>query len=562
VVGKLWRTGIPSGRNVALLAAAAMLTLALALVPVGASANGQTVTFKSTSTFPVPPASAFTGHTGGDGWAVALTPTAVYNVFHHSGQTQLACHYQKDGSPCWGNSHQSIEVYTVSNERTVDFTAAGQAGLYLDQPSGKLYMMSTRNSDHTAGVLCMDTKAIDPALNAQFDPANQNGFNPDGRLAYCGFTELSAVGEGYDSGGYNVLGQPSQIGSKWYSFNWFSRAAASGTMNKVVCFDLTTFAPCAGQPYPVANLASGNVFVSTPGPSTVAIGSKLIIPVEVGESDYLACFDTTAADPTNTAQTSCGAGWPTDISSAARFFSEGQYGAPYPMLSAAGVPTGVCLPTGSDPCWDLSGGKVDTPPNMSSVIHGSQVWNGQAVVIGPRVYVPNRNDGIECYDYSTQGNCVAKDANGTVTFSFPKYPGASPTSEWYSVNTDPQRPNCLWVNSDHQEIANFDAFTGGACGRGPIRVVTEAIVGSAPQCFPSQFSTLTIDSPARGAYSDGSVIFADASGNPLPNATPIPLDSNGTADLTSLKLSTGQALPQFLITLKQGSADVRPDSVT
>ena len=544
--------------------ALSILLLLFVVVPTGSGANAQTVTFKSTNTFPVPPASNFTGSGGGDGWAVALTPKAVYNVFHHSSVTQLACHYQADGSPCWGSGHEAIQVYQQPGDvAQINFSAAGQPGLYLDQASGKLYMYTVRSSDNTAGVLCMDTKAIDPANNAQFDPKSQS-FNPDGRLAVCatnGFTPLSATGEGENSG-YNHLGAPAQIGNRWYAFNWFNGAGATGTKNKVLCFDLTTFAACANQPYPLANLPEGTVSVSTPGPSVAAIGSRLIVPLNIGRNDVLACFDTTAADPTNTAQTSCGSGWPTSISQSASGFGFGQYGPPYPLLDAKGTPTGVCLSNGSDPCWDLSGASVATPPNMTSVIHGTQVWNGPAVVIGPRVYVPNRNDGIECYDYSTQANCVAKDASGQTVFSFPKYAGQSPTSEWYTVNADPQRPNCLWVNSDHREIANFDAFTGGACGQGPIRVVTSAIVGSSPQCFPSQFTSLTIDSPARNTYTDGSVIFADGSGNPQSGAQPIPLDANGTADLSSLQLSTGQALPQFLITLKQGAAELRPDNVT
>jgi uncharacterized repeat protein (TIGR01451 family) len=553
----------------ALLALAALgSTLTLAFVQGAGAAGSPGVTFTSTNTFPVPPASSFNGSGGGDGWAVALTPKAVYNVFHHSSETDLACHYQADGKPCWGTDHEAIRVYQQPTSNLidealpppVDFSAAGQPGLYLDQSTGKLYMFTTRTSDSTAGVLCMDTKAVDPALNAQFDPTSET-FNPDGRVAFCGFTPLSAPGEA-TTNGYNDLGAPAQIGSRWYVFNYFNGASSTGTENKVLCFDLKTFAACANQPYPLANIGTGTVSSSTPGPSVAAIGSKLIVPVRVGGTDELACFDTTAADPTNTDQTSCGGGWPTSIAEAASGFGFGESGPPYPMLSAAGTPKGVCLSIGSDPCWDLSGARVGTPPNMTSAITSTQVWNGPAVVIGPRVYVPNRNAGIQCYDYSAQADCVAKDSTGTTVFTFPMLPGKSPTTEWYTVNVDPQRPNCLWVNSDHREIANFDAFTGGACGQGPIRVVTASIVGSSPQCFPSQFTSLTIDSPARNTYTDGSVIFADASGNPLPNATALPLDANGTASLSSLQLSTGEALPQFLITLKQGSEEIRPDSVT
>jgi uncharacterized repeat protein (TIGR01451 family) len=553
-------------RALLLVLAALGSALTLAFVPGAGAAGSPSVTFTSTSTFPVPPASSFNASGGGDGWGVALTPTAVYNVYHHSSITQLACHYQSDGSPCWGSSHASIQVYQqpisgqidVALPSPVNFSAAGQPGLYLDQPTGKLYMFTTRTSDNTAGVLCMDTKAIDPALNAQFDPNSQT-FNPDGRVAFCGFTALSAPGEA-TGGSYNILGAPAQIGSRWYAFNYFNGAAASGTTNEVLCFDLKTFAACANQPYPLANIGTGTVQSSTPGPSVAAVGSKLIVPLHINGIDELACFDTTATDPTKTDQTSCGAGWPANISQAASGFGVGQHGPPFPMLSATGAATGVCLSTGSDPCWDLSGAQVDTPAGMTSAIHSSVVWNGPSVVIGPRVYLPEWNNEVDCYDFSAQSDCQTKDTAGNVVFSFPKF--VSTSSGLYTVNSDPQRPNCLWVNGDNGQIANFDAFTGGACGQGPIRVVTGTIVGSSPQCFPSQFTSLTINSPARNTYSDGSVIFADGSGNPLPNATALPLDANGTASLSSLHLSTGEALPQFLITLKQGAEEIRPDSVT
>jgi len=59
------------------------------------------VTYSHEQTIPVPPASSYAGGGGGDGWAVAMTPTAVYNVFHHNSQLQVACHLQSDASACW-----------------------------------------------------------------------------------------------------------------------------------------------------------------------------------------------------------------------------------------------------------------------------------------------------------------------------------------------------------------------------------------------------------------------------------------------------------------------------
>lgn len=555
-------------RHAGLALAALTILLMVALVP-GAGADNGTVTFTSTSTFPVPPVSNFTGSGGGDGWGVALTPTAVYNVFHHSPILQVACHYQtnvlgSDGktvvhaaaSPCWGPNNEAVQISTVENDRTINFTASGQPGMYLDQSTGKLYVYTTRSTDNTAGVVCIDTKAMDPALNPAFDPSSPS-FAPDGRLGYCGFTALSAVGEAPNSS-YADLGAPALVGSHWFAFNYVNGQGTNGTYNHLLCFDVKSLGPCAGQPYQVFSTGDSTVTVSTPGPSIAAVGSKIIVPFRVGSSDGIACFDTTATDP---AQASCGWAQPTDITGYASGFGYGQHGPPFPMLSATGTPTGFCLSTGTDPCFDLTGAHVNTPPNMTSAIQATEVWNGPAVVVGPRVYLANRfGGGINCYDYSTQSTCQLKDANGNVQFSYPL--SLADSTDWYTVNADPQRPTCLWANSDHRQIANFDAFTGGACGQGPIRVRTDQLVGSSPQCFPSKFTTLKIDDPARSAYSDGTVVFADASGNPLQGATPISLDATGTADLSSLQLSTDQALPQFVITLNNGDAAFRPQSVT
>jgi hypothetical protein len=81
-----------------LVVAAAML--AVPVFAASASAD-DTVTFTASQTLPVPPASNYTGTGGGDGWAVALTPAAVFNVFHHSGSYNVACHKQADAQPCW-----------------------------------------------------------------------------------------------------------------------------------------------------------------------------------------------------------------------------------------------------------------------------------------------------------------------------------------------------------------------------------------------------------------------------------------------------------------------------
>src|SRR5690242_4409063 len=59
-----------------------------------------TTTYTGTQTIPVPPESSYSGSAGGDGWAVALSSTEVFNVFHHDSSLVVACHLQSDASEC------------------------------------------------------------------------------------------------------------------------------------------------------------------------------------------------------------------------------------------------------------------------------------------------------------------------------------------------------------------------------------------------------------------------------------------------------------------------------
>lgn len=168
-------------------------------------------------------------------------------------------------------------------------------------------------------------------------------------------------------------------------------------------------------------------------------------------------------------------------------------------------------------------------------------------MLGPRVYVPNgSSDSVTCYDASTQVSCV----------NFPK--SLSNLGLLYTVNADPARPTCIWVNSDDgaSQIQNFDAYTGGACGEGAIRVLASSFVVNSSLCVPTSYSSLQVQAPPPTSYSSGTVAFEDADANPIAGVPTEPLDPTGTADLASLNLSTAFGLPEFLITLlgAQGAA--------
>ena len=494
----------------------------LALLGAGAAGADNTVTYTATQTIPVPPASDFAGSAGGDGWAVAMTPTAVYNVFHHASSLRVACHLQTNAKPCWGTEAAPIETRTITDTSVVgaasgsSFATSGQPGLWLDQGTGRLYVFAMRTSDSIGGVVCIDTTSA---------PTTANPF--------CGFTALTGAGEAVPGG----ISDPAVVGSRWFAFNYVS-GAVTGARNALLCFDLTTFSACAGQPFAVG-IGSGAVSAGTfPAPAVAAIGNDVIVPITIDHGAELACFD-------GTTLAACAGTWPVALD----FSYPSANGAPFPLLTASGSITGLCLPGSDIPCYSLSGASVATPQGMTDAIFPTSGWNGPAFVLGPRVYVPNGNrDEVDCYDYNLSKGCT----------NFPK--SLDQLGLLYTVNADPQRPACIWVNADNgaHQIQNFDAFTGGACGAGAIRVLASSSVVGTPLCTPGSWTSLQVTAPARNTYASGSVAFQDASGIAIPGATDVQLDNTGTASLSGLNLAAGSGLPQFLITLAgaQGTSEV------
>jgi hypothetical protein len=509
-----------SGRATTVALAALICMFALALTAVAARA--ETATYSATQTIPVPPASDFAGSGGGDGWAVAFSNTAVYNVFHHQDTLQVACHLQSNAEPCF-------TPRTIEDTESHDFATSGQPGMYLDNHTNKLYVYATRTSDGTAGVVCADMTL---ALTTT-DP-------------FCGFTPLTPVGQGQLVGGISGVSAPMLIGSNWYSFSYQDGVGQSGAQNSLLCFDVTTDAACAGQPYAVP-LGAGTVSDGGfPSPATAAIDGKIIIPVNIGGTNSLACFD-------DATKSSCAGSWPVALTGIS-YASEN--GAPFPLMDATGKITGICIPTGTDQCFTLEGAPTTTPAGMSAVIEATTPWNGPAFVLGPRVYVPNGNyngdqGDVQCFDYSTGAGCP----------NFPKK--FSGLDYLYTVNADPQRPTCIWVNSDSGEhqIQDFDAYTGEACGTGTVRALASQFVVPAPQCTPASYVSLQVLQPARNTYTTGAIAFDDGDGNPIPGLEEAELDGTGTASLAGLALNTATGLPQFLFTLEGvgtvGSVEVK-----
>ncbi|HLX33008.1 MAG TPA: Ig-like domain-containing protein [Gaiellaceae bacterium] len=506
-------------RSFVVLLLALAAASALLIGSTGSASATSTVTYSQQETQPIPPAQNYAGSSGGDGYTIALYNGHVYNVFHHATDVIVDCHLQLNAQPCSSNFPETI------TNAGVHFATTRQEDIFLDPTTGKLWVYAVRESDHTTGVVCIDTTVAD---------TNPNPF--------CGFVALSAVGQGYQWAGNKegIFGAPLQVGSKIYSFNYYGAAGVSGSENTVLCFDMSTQAACTSQPYSIS-LGSGTVDATRPEPENAAIGTELIIPVSMSGNQRLACFDTLS-------DTTCSNGsWPVSTPG----IPVTSYGAPYPLLTASGATTGFCLPNGTDPCFNLGGASTGTPAGMTAAIPQNFVTNGPAFVLGPRIYVANHiNNTVDCYDYSTSSGCA----------NFPLPVTNIGSTSLYTVNPDPQRPECIWINSDNGawQIQNFDAYTGGPCTQDRV-LTSQFVVSGDPQCFPTNYTSFQIVTPAPSLYGGGSISFADGDGNPILHS--VPLDNTGTADLTGLNLNTPTGLPQFLITLNNGNISGIPLTV-
>ncbi len=488
-----FRIGTSSSR-IGLAAASAVIVIAIVVGITGpAAAGGATVTFSASVTLPAQPSSNFAGASGGgDGWAVALSSTRLYNVFHHSSALTVNCHNQSDASVCSGYPK------TVTDASSHSFYTSIAPGMYLNQGNGKLYVPVVRSSDNTGGVACIDTKS--------------SSANP-----FCGFTALTPA----NGSVYNGLSDPIQIGTNWYVFNEVS-GVPTGAGDKMLCFSLKKFKPCPGQPY-AYNI--GGFTLSSFGYSIPMgfAGTNLYTQL-VGSGYKLGCFDTLK-------HKACAGSWPVTVS--------GYGGAPFPKLNASGSAVGVCAHFASTPCFTPKGAVSPTPAGMAAAIPGGYQYSGQPVVLGARVYVSdNSANAVDCFDFKTNQSC-------------PNFPHAfSNLGLLYTVNKDPFRASCLWVNADNgaDQIQNFDAFSAGTCAGAPYRVFTSQIVATPHACLPAKYTTLSITSPSAKKYTSATVDFQNSNGVPIAGITTHHL-VNGKTSLADLHLSAANKLPQFVITM-------------
>jgi hypothetical protein len=487
---------IGAGLLLSVIGAAVSSSAAQAASP---AAKGST-TYSATATIPVPLPSLFAGSAGGDGWAVAASATEVFNVFHHQPTLQVNCHLKSNAQPCWAGPE------TIKDPQNHEFATSDAPGLYLDPTTGDMYVFAVRTTDSTAGVVCINTTL---------------GVDADGSERYCGFTPLSAVGDApLDLTATAGVSDPVQVGSDWYAFNEVA-GEPTGTEDTLLCFDLATDTACDDQPYALD--LDGDQLTPFDFAAEIGVtGSDVVVQVVGSTDNELACYNTSAGG-------SCLGAWPVEVSSIA--------GAPFALENTAGTDTGICLPVAGEPCYSSIGTTVATPPGLDSIGTTSQ-FDGPPYFLGTRVYVPNDpTNSVDCYNFATSSTCA----------NFPKV--FQNLDALYTVNPDPYRPDCLWVNSDHgaDQIQNFDAYTGGACPSGPVAVDTSSILAPYKKCLPTQYSSLQVLSPARKAYQSATVQVDNSSGTPLTGIPVQTVDGTGSVDLSPLDIVVQSTTPEFEI---------------
>jgi hypothetical protein len=489
-------------------ATALCVTAAVVAISGSASAGGATVTYSASVTLPAQPSSNFAGAGGGgDGWGVALSSTKVYNVFHHLTALHVECHNQSDASVCAGYPK------TITDASSNNFATSIAPGMYMNQSNGKLYVPVVRTSDMTGGIACIDTKS--------------SSANP-----FCGFTALTPTGDSPISS-TSGLSDPIQIGSNWYVFNEVA-GAPSGARDKMLCFSLKKFKPCPGQPYAYDYGGFPLASFGYSWPMGFA-GTKLYTQL-VGSTTKLGCFDTVK-------HAACSGSWPVSVAGASE--------APFPKLNSSGSPVGICLHISGTPCYTPTGATSPTPGALPAAIGPGYQYDGQPVVLGSRVYVTsNANNAVDCFDWKTNQSC-------------PNFPHTfSNLSLLYTVNRDPFRSSCLWVNADNgvDQIQNFDAFSAGTCADAPYRVFTAQIVATPHACIPAKYTSLSVTSPSYKQYTSATVDFENSNGVPIAGIKTHKL-VKGKTSLKDLNLSSTNKLPQFLLTMTGPPAGLKSITV-
>jgi outer membrane protein OmpA-like peptidoglycan-associated protein len=493
------------------LAAIAALALLVPLfTPLTAQAAG-TQTITREVVIPAPPAAAFAGTSGGDGFDVSLVDGRIYNVFHHGYSTfTVACLEESTGAKCDLVDDDSPWPKTLTDATYGDVGSPGQSWTFVSPDQTKMYGWAHKNDEH-GGMMCME-------LDASAADTNPS----------CGYTRLTEI---RPSGGSPEVvpvqawaaqdfGSNARVGDRVYA-SFVTAATPSETW--LACFDLALGAECADAPFLVPNISGAG----TREARAIAIGTNVYIATPVTGGQSLTCFDTT----TNDECAAEGENWPRSLIS-------GNTYSPTPIVDTTGNVTGICTLNGvNTKCFDPeTGADVATPTVLASSTYHPNEWWGATHLVGTRLIIPDSfNNKVHCVDFSQSPavNCA----------NFPYV--ASNMWLLYSATPDPNRAGCFWLNADSGsgQIQNFDAFTGEAGCANSLRVSTTQFVPDLANCPVIDWLSFRVDDPTE--WTAATVDATTPGGIALAGGTAIEIPDAGVeVDLAGVDF-TGIASPMF-----------------
>ena len=445
--------------------------------------------------------SVFQGTSGGDGWDVFFGsgPAAgrVFNIFHHSGgDFRMDCHL-RDGTPCWS----ALFTATQTDPASTYYTSARSTGFYVAATDSVYSFVANGVGDF--GMICVkDVSTSHPADCTTPFIALATGVNASDVWSGNGPTDAVAVG------------------TKVY-------ARGSGSGGDLLCFDLTTQAACANEPFSIGEPTGNNGF---PDNRLIAIGTSVYFTT----GDFVGCFDTV----TNAL---C-AGFNSGASISLPGTSTGPL---FYSTDAQGVPTQLCAYTAST-CWGLDGSAGTWPSGLATGVGSSAVdgWGIDANV-GTRFFYLN-GDNANCFDFATGADCA--------NYTPPTLGGYA-----YTIRQDPANDWCLWSNSDDGAIVTFSPQSGASPCVPPRPAVIVPYAQAVPRmaCTDSgrvvSWGSLTITPPGTEPVTQARVSVLDSGGFGISGWTDLTPNAQGLIDLHTLTIAQTGLRPTYEVYYQDAS---------
>jgi len=470
-------------------------------------------------------AGSFAGSAGGDGWDIFYGYGRIFNIFHHDSiKLSVDCHVVATSQKCWSPGG-TPGPYSLNG-----YTTGARSTGRVDTTTGRLWALVKRNSDSAMGFMCLD---VTPTLTVP---------TPCSGVGASGFVVLGSTG----IGGYAGINDA-------YLYNGEFWTKSNDANSSMLCLDVASATPCAGQPFPVT--ASGYASPAGDYTSGRMKGFDGKVYITSGNTQF-DCFDTVT-------RMRCTGSWPKTSGT----FSN-------PIFAITSGSTGqtieaVCTHNNTSSCFTPAGTAFAYPSGLPATSNAAVQGWGDNNNIGARYYYIDGNSSFGCWDFSAN-------TTGTACAGFSQ--GETLGSYVYSVTADPTIRDCLWSNAHGgMQITPFHATTGAlGCPAPSSPEVTFPQQATVPElaCSAAQsqmsWRQFRIQNPGNIPNANLTLAVYDSNGIPISGWDSINLGTDQRAstvhglrvvDLTSLALASTGASPEFRIITASGTTNTDAEAL-